>query len=179
MGKGVRMIKYYVGIDIGLHGAIAIIDSNMQVRNLIDMPLLKIQKGKKIRSVYDISELKQWLSTYDERFIFYIEKSHPFPKINSQANWLLGYGFCLFDFGLLLEGYKYEVVSAKTWQKAFFQGLGRSSSDTTKSLSYQVATRLFPSAELTTKRGRVLDGRSDALLIAEYGRRQHMGGANG
>ena len=169
------MIEYFVGVDIGLHGSIAVIDYNMQVKSLIDMPIIQVQKGKKKRNVYDVQELKQRLSSYDDRCIFYIEKSHPFPKINSQANWLLGYGFCLFDFGLFLKGLRYEIVSAKTWQKEFFQGLGRSSSDTTKTLSYQVAARLFPKAELTTKRGRVLDGRSDSLLLSEYGRRKYMG----
>lgn len=41
---------------------------------------------------------------------------------------------------------------------------------TTKRPVYELAHKLFPVIELATKRGRILDGRSDALMIAEYGR---------
>ena len=42
--------------------------------------------------------------------------------------------------------------------------------------SYKIASALFPTADLKGKRGGKKDGRSDAILIAEYGRRRLQGG---
>jgi hypothetical protein len=69
----------------------------------------------------------------------------------------------------------YDVVAPRTWQREFFKGkVGES-----KLLAYQTALRLFPGVELsrTNREGKtvMIEGRSDALLIAEYYRRKLLG----
>jgi len=39
-----------------------------------------------------------------------------------------------------------------------------------------IAERLFPDLEFRTKRGKALDGRADASLLAEWGKRRRAGG---
>ena len=47
--------------------------------------------------------------------------------------------------------------------------------DDTKKQSCERVGRLFPHIGVRTKRGKLLSGRCDALLIAEYGRRKDTG----
>ena len=61
-------------------------------------------------------------------------------------------------------------VPPKEWQREF--GIKGGKGDDTKAQSYLIASRMFPGVELKGPRGAILDGRADALLIAEYGRRR-------
>ena len=81
---------------------------------------------------------------------------------------------------LKIRKLSFTFVSAQKWQNHFGVSKPRGSKElwNTKTKAYKIATKLFPKAQLTTKRGRVLDGRSDALLIAEYGRREAQNGRN-
>jgi hypothetical protein len=60
-------------------------------------------------------------------------------------------------------------VPPKDWQREY--KIRSTKDDDTKAQSYLIASRMFPEVELRGPRGAVLDGRADALLIAEYGRR--------
>jgi len=93
------------------------------------------------------------------------------PGFRVQASFLLGYCQGLFEGLLIAHHARYELVLAKTWQKHF--GITGAKGDK-KVQSYMVATKLFPTAKLTGPRGGKKDGRSDALLIAEWCRRRLM-----
>ncbi len=67
-------------------------------------------------------------------------------------------------------GLRYELVTPQRWQKEMLAGMQGG-----KDASCIRAQELFPEADL--KKGprskKLHDGRSDALLIAEYGRRTY------
>jgi len=164
-----------MGIDIGLAGGIACIGTgvqNGQVLGLVDIPIIPMKKGKKTKNIYDYNKIKHSFIDTSRRFnieMVYIEKTQALQMgYRSQASWSLGLGEGFFIGLFTALDIPYEFVRAQEWQKHF--GITKAKGDK-KVQSYQIASQLFPEAELTTPRGRKLDGRSDALLIAEWGRR--------
>lgn len=164
-----------MGIDIGLSGGIACIGTGIQngeVLGLVDMPVISIKKGKKTKNIYDWNKIKHAFVDAIKRFhieMVYIEKTQALQMgYRSQASWSLGLGEGFFVGLFEGLGIPYEFVRAQEWQKHF--GITKAKGDK-KVQSYMIAHQLFSSAELTTPRGRKLDGRADALLIAEWGRR--------
>lgn len=157
------------GIDPGLHGGIAFINGS-DVPIIHDMPVVMEKSGKKsISTRVDEMELIDILLGNERKpYLVAIEKASPFPKQGGVSNFSIGYQFGLLKGILSALAIPYEIIPPKQWQKHFFGGMG----DDTKYNSYQAASRLFPMAELRTKRGKILDGRSDALLIAEFARRR-------
>jgi len=175
----------YAGIDLGFSGAIAVISSEGKVVDIQEIPTLKVIINKKERNAFDVSACSMLvfnlLSTCD---MVFVEKVQPvmakFGASSGASNFHLGYCLGMFQMAMETMKVRYELVKPKEWQKHF--GIIRPKDDdkwNTKGAAYQVAKGLFPDAELTTKRGRVLDGRSDALLIAEYGKRKITGGCQG
>lgn len=160
-----------IGIDPGLLGAIACVSNDSTLLSIYDMPTVGIKKGKKSRSIYDVVGLRKILSGFSpERATVFIEQTQSLPPgFRVQASYGLGRCEGLLEGMLSMKGVSYELVRAQEWQKHF--GITKAKGDK-KVQSYVIAHRLFPNAELTTPRGRKLDGRSDALLIGEWGHRR-------
>ena len=171
-------MRKILGIDTGLHGGIAVIDQEMNILLLEDMPIMTLKRGKKNFNVYDVPAVCRLLWDLDREDTFaVIERTYPRPaRIGGfpANNWMLGAGFMLFAGVLSYGKFRHHITLPKGWQKDMFVGMGQGE---TKSFSYMVASRLFPDAELSTPRGRLLDGRADALCIAEWGRR-HLSGVS-
>jgi len=174
------------GIDCGKEGAISIIDSDekKEVFFLCDAPIIKLDNGKtkiikladgktkggkkKIKTMYDIPLMNDLLSKYGIEYIF-IENAQAMPGQGVSSMFSIGKGFGIW-LGLIVgRGIPYETVSPRTWQKAF-----NIKGDSSKEQAYNTCLRLFQnlSTRLITIRGRIIDGRADATLIAEYGVRE-------
>jgi hypothetical protein len=174
-----------VGIDLGLTGAIATLDGNVQgLTQLYDMPVYDTMVNKKARKAFDINGILKIISCdiQLQDYVF-IEKVQPFAmpgKTSCSANFSLGYIKGIFEAVLRAKGIRYEFVNPKDWQSYFgiIKPKDAGKDWQTKGQSYSVASKLFPGLTLTTVKGRVLDGRSDALLIAEWGNRRLKGGDN-
>jgi len=168
---------YIVGIDPGLNGAMAVLDEECQLRFLIDMPIFQYTKGKSIKYDYDIQIICKELMFFNNEYMVFLEKMQSMPPgFRVQASFGLGLCQGIFEGLLTMRKLKYELVLPKDWQKVF--GITGAKGDK-KLQSFQIASRLFPTAELVTPRGRKIDGRSDALLIAEAGRRKLYGSVAG
>lgn len=161
-----------IGIDLGHDGAIVELTSSGEIYDIFDMPTYETGKGS--RRAYDLPKLKgRFMYMNNENMVFLEDiKSLP-PGIRIQATYSLGYCRGILEAMLVMRDIRYEFVRAQQWQKHF--GISKHKGDKKKQ-SYAIASQLFPNAELKTKRGRLLDGRSDALLIAEWGRRHLEGG---
>jgi len=175
-----------VAIDPGLSGAIAELNEKGEIVHLIDMPVLSYKKGKKIKRDYDVGTISRFFNSWfkattlvgmlTERKVF-IEKMQSMPPgFRVQASFGLGYCQGLFEGIVSALGIGYELIISKEWKKHF--QITKDKGDE-KAQAFQIAKRLFPGAELQTQRGRILDGRSDALLLCEYGRRKIFGGGQG
>jgi hypothetical protein len=89
----------------------------------------------------------------------YIEQVHSSPQMGVTSAFSFGLGFGRLEMALTAASIPFERVSPQKWQKA----LGcRTGGD--KNVSKRKAQELFPAMKCT-------HAISDALLIAEYGRR--------
>lgn len=147
----------YVGIDIGLAGAIAIIwPSHVEV---FDMPVVTGDKND-----YDVKALKNILESVGSDRLAIIESLHALFQVRSSSTFSLGRGSGIVEGVLGTLEFPFVKVPPKRWKKVMMEG--HSTKD--KGESIVVAKRLFPSVDLPRKKDH---GKADALLMAEYGRR--------
>jgi crossover junction endodeoxyribonuclease RuvC len=147
----------FIGIDPGMSGAIAAIDDHCDILLLADCP--KNNDSREMASI--ISESLG----YNEAIVA-IEKPTAFKMGRTSAlNYGTNYGIWL---GLFSAGdLRIEIVTPQKWQK----GLLSKTDGAGKERSLKVARRLFPDANLKYKKHH---GRADALLIADWLRRQYV-----
>jgi len=168
-----------IGIDPGKTGAITVLNNDAVVEVAIfDMPT--IREGKKGKEQIDIVELGQIIRNLPTTATAFVEAQNALTRFDPSlgravpqgavSNFTLGKGFGAVLMGLAMAGIPFEEVMPKQWQKYF-----HISGSNTKEQAHGIAKRLFPTLEFTTPRGRLLDGRCDSLLIAEYGRRRLAG----
>ena len=155
-----------VGIDNGVSGAIACLSKSNKV---IPMPIffIKTRKGKK--RDYNVFQIVKTLKKSKATHVF-IEAAHSMPKQGVVSTFNTGRGYGLIEGIVAALGYKYTIVRAVVWQKIMLEGFDCD----TKTASVAVAKKIFPNVSLlaTNRSKKDNNGLSDALLIAEYGRRQ-------
>lgn len=187
-----------IGIDPGYSGAIAVLFNSGDV-SVCDMPVDNIYQTKSVKKkvIEDGAEVikkkhKQYVShklslslieqylrdcmtTANEQSIrdtglpfsgghVFIEKSQPMPKqgVVSVGNYMYAYGQLIaLLFSLRLS---YTEVIPVVWKRVMFFGMAKADGKINDLIR---ARQLFPQIEIPKTK----DGRADALLIAEYGRR--------
>lgn len=167
------MNKTYMGIDIGLSGAIAVIDD----KNIFTykMPLIA---GK-----LDPNELYMLIgsfkSTHKDLHICF-EKLGVIFGSSKQTAFSMGYQMGIVEAFCVAKKIPYTAVRAVDWQKEMFKHTtvinkpGKSSKDT-KAMALVTIKKLFPDLTLTfNKEVKPNDGLVDAVLIAEYARRNNL-----
>jgi len=162
---------FVIGIDPGLDGGRALITPSYNAI-VLDPPTLVVKgKGKKPshKRLYHVSEIVKTLKCWKEQYAplrCYIENVHSMPGQGVVAMFSMGRGLGMYEGVLHALEIPFEYVTPQAWKKLMLSGQNKE-----KDASVYKAMQLFPSAELKTPRGRLLDGRAEALLIAEYGRR--------
>ena len=169
-----------IGIDPGQSGAVAIMqDSSCQFTepfglnqfaiSLHDTPTLEVMtSSKKCRTEFNaraMAALMPCVST-ENRVHAYIELVGVMPDQGSVSGFRFGEGYGIWQGILAALGIPYTKVRPQEWKKAMMQGRGKE-----KDASRLRALELFPhlADELKRKKDH---NRADALLIAEWGRRQ-------
>ena len=179
----------HVGIDPGLGGAVAWLTEPGGGLKPHVVPTPTMAKGKSGRQ-YDMPACwdllnKIRLENQPSGWTFIcleLAQAMP-PSVQGRAQGLVssfntgaGWGFWQ---GLLtaLPQCQWQIVHPRTWQKPILAGVPHAKGET-KSASILVAKRLFGGGVSLKRTGRCRkddDGMSDALLLAEYGRRIHSG----
>lgn len=167
----------FIGIDPGLDGAV--VGFSLGTPELApvvqDTPTLRVGKGGK--RTYNTRQMVLILGAMaGDRYggiqaTAFIEKQQARPKQGVSSTFSTGYGYGLWvGIASALE-VPYVIVSPLEWQRELYKGVPAEGKDR----SILVCERLFPGISLTKPRGHkaTLHGRSDAALIAEYGRRTH------
>src|SRR3990167_2280988 len=155
----------YIGIDPGLLGAIArILESGaVSTEFLPIMSNVKAAARGRKRTHLNAAELANMLSdlnpTVHHVFVEYTQAGMK----GALANYSLGHSSGIIMGVLSALGFSYELVRPQEWKKEF--GLLTMRKDASRTMAQQ----LFPSVTLALKKD---DGRAEALLIAEWGRRQ-------
>ena len=143
-------MKLYMGIDPGYSGAIAIVDHR---GSFVDCVRLK-------ETEHDVSDFLSECAPHVETAV--LEKVNAMPRQGVSSTFKFGtsYGFCR---GLLVcHRVRFETVPPGTWLRAM-GCLSKGDKNVTKS----AAQRLFP-------KEKVVHATADAMLLAEYARRQHL-----
>ena len=152
-----------LGIDPGLSGALAFLDTRDNTIDVVDMPTVEVKRNNK---------LKREVSAQLVAAI--VVKRHVEAAFLEKVNAMAGQGVSsVFSFGRsagIIEGVlaafdiPTTLVTPQAWQKAMGVRDGKDG-------SRERAMQLFPaSAELFQRKKD--DGRSDASLIAKYGATQ-------
>lgn len=148
----------YVGIDPGLHGAIAVAGASPIVH---DMPILN--SGIAVHALHDL--LVDIHENPGEIVKIYIEKQQAMSGQGVSSTFKIGANYGALLATVALMKIPYEIVTPAVWKKAM--GL---TSD--KEVSREKALQLFPACAQDLQRKKD-EGRAEALLLAEYGRRRN------
>jgi crossover junction endodeoxyribonuclease RuvC len=147
-----------IGIDPGKAGGIAVVST--EASTCIDMPLLASGEIDSLGIFRFLAKLNAGKS------FCILEKAQAMPQQGAVGTFNYGTGFGKIQAVLEILQIPYEEIRPQKWKKEF------SLLKTEKKDSVAMAQKLFPSIEFITPRGRLLDGRAESCLMAEYGRRK-------
>jgi crossover junction endodeoxyribonuclease RuvC len=168
----------HVGIDPGVTGAIAVLDTETRQVQFFDTPTVQVKSGKKFKNILDTGAIVLMLQNLSAgRGVFVtIEKVNAMPGrpgangegprsmgATSAFNFGMGFGIWLGSIAALLL--PCQQVHPLTWKKLLMADMGKE-----KDASRVKAMQLYPATakDLNLKKHH---GRADALLLAEFGRR--------
>ncbi len=145
------------GIDPGANGAIAVLDSE----NPDSVALLDLKK-------YSIYETIRWIHHNFKIDVVWLESVHSLYGMSAKSNFGFGrnFGIAFAIAKLAVSDGPVQQVTPKVWQK--YIGVTVKGKGIKKEVA-KIAQGLYPNAQLQGKRGGLLDGRADALMIAHYG----------
>lgn len=150
----------FIGIDPGVAGGIAVLDAHGTVVATHKMPTTE-------RDLLDIFE---GLAPTVEPARAVLERGNAgvfgatkFGRMGVTSAFTFGRGIGLLTMGLTAARIPFDLVNAAIWQRSMQCRTGGD-----KNVSKRRAQQLFPSWLIT-------HANADALLIAEYGRRQYHG----
>jgi len=152
---------YYLGIDPGLHGAIAIFDPLKRFPvAVLDMPLVKATKKSKARiNKVELASIFDRHAKTIKRVV--LEDVHSMPGQGISSTFKFGHGVGILEGVIASLKLDLLKVTPAVWKKQF--QLGKNKTD-----SRMKTIELFPLHADLFARAKD-DGRSEALLLAVYG----------
>lgn len=161
----------YIGIDPGLTGGMAAIDEH-------STPIF-VGAFRSVAGEFDAHQFADVLTDIriqlggPAKWMAALEKVHAMPGQGVSSMFKFGSVFGAIKGVLAAKAIPYELITPQAWMKIMFAGENSEGKERGKS----VAQRLFPEVILReTPRCRTNhSGMSEALLIAEFLRRKHLG----
>lgn len=153
-----------IGIDPGLSGAVAIIDTDGSGRS-IGMPIAVYAKTGFVKNALDLNGLKTLLKDNAYRNSLginvrvFMERVNAMPGQGVASMFSLGMSYWGAAGVVAGLGLPLHLVTPMEWKAHF-----KLTKD--KDLARGLASRLFPEVDLSRKKDH---GRAEALLIARYG----------
>jgi crossover junction endodeoxyribonuclease RuvC len=148
-----------IGIDPGLTGALAILSADGSLELVTDLPIVRDRSLAWVDGSALQSMLLDAIAGRQSRAV--VERVSAMPKQGIASAFLFGVGFGSILSVLQAMHIPIEFVTPVVWKRSY--GLSKD-----KHASLHKARLMFPAAELHLAKH---DGRAEALLIAEYGRR--------
>jgi len=149
------MLKGYIGIDPGKSGAICLLVPDANKIGFIDNSVKPV-------------DIATWIRLAKSEFVIYsamIEKVHAIQGTSAGSNFSFGYNTGLISGVIQASGLGLDQVTPKMWQKHISV---KAKGKAIKKEVAEICERLYPHASIRGPRGGLLDGRSDALMIAHY-----------
>ena len=167
---------FYYGIDCGLKGFLVCINNKGKLVIARKMPVITEGKKSKI-DVSSLAVLFADLGRQQDCQTFILE--NPGGHAPSAAGLRsMTYSFAVMETLLINNGLKYHTVTARTWQKEFWQRpkLPKDVKFDTKAAALKAANKIWPDQKWlpSARHTKPHDGMVDAALLAEYGRRKNI-----
>jgi len=160
-------MRYVLGIDPGLSGALAFYDTMLETLETIEMPTIvagaKSKSGKHKR-ILDITELSRIIDSRSKDIQkVVIEKVHAIPgkMMSSVSSFNFGENFGIIKGIIAANFLPVEMVPPQTWKKAL-------RAPAAKDGARLRATQIFPQYAAQWNKVK-WDGRAEAAMIAYYG----------
>lgn len=159
-------MSFVIGIDPGASGAVAILQHDGKFVQVFDMPTVEVKVGGKAKRRISPEMLVAELKLYtDEGAVAWIEHVSAMPGQGVSSMFAFGESFGIARgvlAGLRVPTY---TVPPAVWKRALQLNSGKDG-------SRSKAAQMWPASAGEFKRVKD-DGRAEAALIAEYGRKQH------
>tara|TARA_R100000458_G_C8278175_1_gene254051 strand:- start:3242 stop:3784 length:543 start_codon:yes stop_codon:yes gene_type:complete len=163
--------RFFIGIDVGMTGAVSVINAKGELMSCCRMPVCKYGK----RTEINITDFSRLFKIKGKVMSVIVEEVYAFGMGRTSA----------FSFGKnqgMILGVVQTLrlptkrITPQEWQKVMLAGLPRK--DKTKESANKKAIYLFPELEdiLDVKANQ---GIADASLMAEYGRLMYSRGSRG
>jgi hypothetical protein len=156
--------RFYLGIDPGLHGALALYrpgnpELGAPYMTIEDIPTLEITVNKKKRLRLDLATLRIWFDFHGPDVISaLIEEPHSMPDMGAPSIFTFGFVCGAIQQAVVDAQIPYRVIDPAAWKKMMHLSADK---DATR----QAASRMFPSfAHLWARK--CDDGRAEAGLLA-------------
>jgi crossover junction endodeoxyribonuclease RuvC len=165
-------MEQILGIDPGLSGGLCLLKQHHKILSSGD---IETQTFPKIGSEPDWQKLAEVFRGFEGSTFAVLEKVSAMPRQGVAS--MFKFGRAYGGVQAMLHAFKipYVEVTPQTWQGQIFQGVpaiyktsskGKTRKKDTKKMAALMASKLFPHVETRH------DGMIDALLIAEWGRRE-------
>lgn len=158
-----------IGIDPGLKGGIAYLNNKGSLYSVGDIPLIK-NKFKEKTYIIDIKKVFNSLNgchTQKGIHAIIIEDVHAMPKQGVSSMFTFGFGYGMINAAISCSDCgdsNLFRVTPQAWKKHF----GLIGKDKNAGLDVIRSIWRMDMSTFITPRGRIIDGRVDATLIAKY-----------
>ena len=159
--------KLFAGVDVGLQGAVGIVDEGGAFVAVVDLPIVIAPWNRRMICGRQLADLA---AEYDPCFSI-IERVSSRPGEGVVSAFSFGYSAGIIAGVWCTHLLPYQLLLPQTWRKRMGLSAGMP-----KSASIDLTLTLFPDAapHITLK---CHDGRAEALLLAELARRTKVAGA--
>lgn len=151
---------FRIGVDVGIGGALALLDDQFHCKEVLDMPVMALSGRKQQVNAAELAKiLAKWRAKCDSGLTVYLERASAMPGqgVSSMFNFGVSYGIVQGIVGALQI--PMILVSPVVWKKR--AGLAGAPKDKSRTLGQQ----LYPGVDLHLKKH---VGRADAILIARF-----------
>ena len=155
-----------LGVDPGVSGAIALLDTSLDVLLVRDMPRASTNtKGtrREVVPIWLVDTLREW-----EPDVAYVERVHSMPKQGVASSFSFGESCGVIRGVLAALGIPTHRITPNEWKRTL-----RLNAE--KSASRAMAANLFPACSGQFSRG-IDDGRAEAALLAWFGSARERAG---
>lgn len=155
----------FCGIDPGQKGALAWIGE--RAYDIYDMPSNPSDLYK-----YLFVLAGNEITSSGINIFCILEAAQVLPRQGIKGAFTYGIGYGKIKACLDILEIPYQEIHPSRWKKEY------SLLNKGKDASVKAAQQLFPNIEYYTPRGRMLDGRAESILMADYGRRIYVKNEN-
>lgn len=176
-------MKNYIGVDLGLKGAISLVSEETKLIACEPLPVMDVLVGKRARAQYNIQELYAIIMRWTDDF--HIEKAgmerlRGMPNQMAQTAFSMGGSAMLFKTIFTITKIPFMEIEPRNWQKKIFGDWGiqyrpvnvtqKERRKALKKASIQAAKQIFPgsSFRVTERCTTDSDGMTDSALIGLY-----------